>query len=670
VPLNPSWLVYDGSVTRWGDGSAGAPVLLPALQEVSAGLIQFNVGTLASGQLAKTAGLPVTIANNLAGGAAGEVVYQIGLNQTGFTAVGSSAQLLQSNGAGAPTWIGANNLAVTATGSTTARTLANRFDDVVNVLDFGADPTGGTDSTQAFVSCAATNKPFVVPNGNYVISSPITFNYQVTLFPNAKLITSANLVFANGFEAPLEQAFSGTGTISFNESETQVAYPEWWGAIPNDNTQDCTSAIQKAYAACPVLQLQAADYWINGGLVFTTNNRKIKGVSQDYTSGSVNTRIVSKSNSADIIFVGYLTEPVGGIPNFVQNVSIYNVQVTRSVAPLISSNCKGFRFQYLQYGYFELLKSTESMVGMYFGGTVLIKANDIDCGRVQSGTGAGTNYFQAFYIDGSVNIGTSGGNASLYLTRAKGECANASINSTGVLCNANFSDVWLFQPEMGNFTIGMDIIGNNNTSSIVDTGNVDITILNPVIDQFLTIGISITNVSQFGSLKVIGGYASPAVSSGSLVACFYVNNSNGIVSWIEGDFVFVGSNCYGSYLNNSKGVVSNNRMLESAGAGTYLVNCKNCIITDWIINESVASAVSAIILSASSFNQLNPSIYGSSIQKRPYGVFLNSTSTKNYISVSGIDGTSIGGKGNAVNVNGTLVTSAGYYNTNLVDGVF
>jgi hypothetical protein len=147
VPLNPSWLVYDGSVTRWGDGSAQAPVLLPALQEVSAGLIQFNVGTLANGQLAKTAGVTTTIANNLAGGTAGEVVYQTGVNQTGFTAVGSSAQLLQSNGTGAPTWIGANNLSVTATGTTTARTLANRFTDTVNVKDFGAVGNAGISGT-------------------------------------------------------------------------------------------------------------------------------------------------------------------------------------------------------------------------------------------------------------------------------------------------------------------------------------------------------------------------------------------------------------------------------------------------------------------------------------------------------------------------------------------
>jgi len=38
----------------------------------------------------------------------------------------------------------------TATGSTTARSLADRFADVANVLDYGADPTGVTDCTDIF----------------------------------------------------------------------------------------------------------------------------------------------------------------------------------------------------------------------------------------------------------------------------------------------------------------------------------------------------------------------------------------------------------------------------------------------------------------------------------------------------------------------------------------
>jgi hypothetical protein len=180
-------------------------VLLPALQEVNANLIQYNIGTLSNGQLAKTAGYAVSIANDISGGAAGQVVYQTGVNQTGFTAVGSSAQLLQSNGAGAPTWIGPNNLAITSTGSTTARTLANRFADVINVLDFGADNTGVVDSYTAFAAAInalpAGGGKIIVPTGTYLLNTEPTWGTKSIYWdisPNA-IFTGSATGIAGGF---------------------------------------------------------------------------------------------------------------------------------------------------------------------------------------------------------------------------------------------------------------------------------------------------------------------------------------------------------------------------------------------------------------------------------------------------------------------------------------
>jgi len=55
-----------------------------------------------------------------------------------------------------------------------ARTLANRFADVVNVLDFGADPTGGVDSTTSFQNALAASDVILVPKGTYLINSSLT----------------------------------------------------------------------------------------------------------------------------------------------------------------------------------------------------------------------------------------------------------------------------------------------------------------------------------------------------------------------------------------------------------------------------------------------------------------------------------------------------------------
>ena len=70
-----------------------------------------------------------------------------------------------------------------STGSITARTQPDRLAEVKNVLDFGADPTGATDS-QAAIQAAVnwTGGPdrgvIFFPLGFYSIGSPITYNYN------------------------------------------------------------------------------------------------------------------------------------------------------------------------------------------------------------------------------------------------------------------------------------------------------------------------------------------------------------------------------------------------------------------------------------------------------------------------------------------------------------
>jgi hypothetical protein len=49
-PISPAVIVYDGSVTRWGDGSANSPIRLPAVQQVG-NTPQYVVGTDSSGTI-------------------------------------------------------------------------------------------------------------------------------------------------------------------------------------------------------------------------------------------------------------------------------------------------------------------------------------------------------------------------------------------------------------------------------------------------------------------------------------------------------------------------------------------------------------------------------------------------------------------------------------------
>jgi len=120
TPLNPSFLVYDGSTTKWGDGSAQAPIYLPNIQEVNNATVAYVAGITTTGQIVKTLGASGTA---IIGGQAGEVVYQSAPSVTSFTAVGTSGQLLTSGGTGSPTWT--SQSAIVAGSATTAGSIAN-----------------------------------------------------------------------------------------------------------------------------------------------------------------------------------------------------------------------------------------------------------------------------------------------------------------------------------------------------------------------------------------------------------------------------------------------------------------------------------------------------------------------------------------------------------------
>ena len=86
-----------------------------------------------------------------------------------------------------------NPILAPATGTTTARTTSSHFADRVNVLDFGADPSGRTDSKNAinaaivYLSGIGGGDLFFGP-GSFLVSA------SINLLPNVNLIGSGKLV--------------------------------------------------------------------------------------------------------------------------------------------------------------------------------------------------------------------------------------------------------------------------------------------------------------------------------------------------------------------------------------------------------------------------------------------------------------------------------------------
>ena len=101
--------------------------------------------------------------------------YTIGATDITFNTIPANSAEICVVATAAASVATVNEAQVTATGSSQARNLADRFADVVNVLDYGAVASTGTDNSAAFKAAikAANGKLVVVPAGEYEISSGV-----------------------------------------------------------------------------------------------------------------------------------------------------------------------------------------------------------------------------------------------------------------------------------------------------------------------------------------------------------------------------------------------------------------------------------------------------------------------------------------------------------------
>jgi hypothetical protein len=124
----------------------------------------------------------------------------------------------------------ASQATVIATGGTTARTLANLFADVINVLDFGADPTGSSSSTTAISNAitaanTAGGKTVFFPAGHYLYtaSAAISVGNGITLLGESPISSviitnnaASNIFDLSGYGARIQ-------TLGFQSNTTQTS---------------------------------------------------------------------------------------------------------------------------------------------------------------------------------------------------------------------------------------------------------------------------------------------------------------------------------------------------------------------------------------------------------------------------------------------------------------
>lgn len=187
IPANGQLLIGNGTGYTLGTLTAGPGVSITnGAGFVTIGFNGTGTGTVTSVQLATgSTGLTVN------GGTTATITTSGAFNLAGTLAAGYGGTGV-SNTSLTP---------ITATGSTTARTLGAMAGDVVNALNWGADPTGATEchsAIQAAINYAASKgssfpaghgAPVKLPAGTYVINATLTLPSNVVLYGDGADVT-------------------------------------------------------------------------------------------------------------------------------------------------------------------------------------------------------------------------------------------------------------------------------------------------------------------------------------------------------------------------------------------------------------------------------------------------------------------------------------------------
>jgi hypothetical protein len=109
--------------------------------------------------------------------------YTIGATDITFNTIPANSAEICVVATAASSVATVNEAQVTATGTTEARSLANRFADFVNVLDYGATGNGyPTDDSDALQLAINTGKPVYIPAGTYYVPSGASYAGAINVF--------------------------------------------------------------------------------------------------------------------------------------------------------------------------------------------------------------------------------------------------------------------------------------------------------------------------------------------------------------------------------------------------------------------------------------------------------------------------------------------------------
>jgi hypothetical protein len=357
---------------------------------------------------------------------------------------------------GSPAIVSLGGYDVTALGTTRARSLADRFSDVVNVLDYGAynDGSNGTATTAAFNNAllAANGKALKIPPGTYLIESTLD-------------ISSGN--------ANKPKIIFGGGSLRYNGTGACILLNGSVGAFQRLTIENITLGRASTNSNTNLIGL-----WFNGGTIETSRvNLYNVLITQYNTAGSIGLKL-NRTWLNSFVGCEFFENYIGVNLNTTANNNSFfgcKINAQSSHGVLIDSDAVSALFSgcEIEANTGSGIKVTSSCIGLT-ADTCYFEANDEYDVHLNGSNIVSTHLTNNFHFHSAGALGTIYGEAHSDLVVSGYFSANATETTPGFVTTASGTNITTNNIHINGWNNGDNFysIDSDSKRASIDNGTV------------------------------------------------------------------------------------------------------------------------------------------------------------------------------------------------------